>query len=338
MSANEFHTKVVLFFFSSSRRHTRFKCDWSSDVCPSDLSAFSLNQTESRAFYYTTTPSDNVTNIATAQGQDPCDVAVGPVDDSASVTVSTYPGASLDIAKTVSTDNSTWVENIDICSGSTAYWQVIVTNDGDCTVDDINVSDNSTFDFGSAFSLNQTESRAFYYTTNPSDNVTNIAIAQGQDPCDVAVGPEDDSASVTITTYPGASLDIAKTVSTDNSTWVENIDICSGITAYWQVIVTNDGDCTVSNINVSDNSTFDFGSAFSLNQTESRAFYYTTNPTDNVTNTATAQGQDPCGVTVGPEDDRASVTITTYPGASLDIAKTVSTDNSTWLEKIDIYR
>src|SRR5256886_4782225 len=29
---------VVLFFFSSRRRHTRFDCDWSSDVCSSDLS------------------------------------------------------------------------------------------------------------------------------------------------------------------------------------------------------------------------------------------------------------------------------------------------------------
>src|SRR5256886_5585225 len=31
-------TKVtVAFFFSSRRRHTRFDCDWSSDVCSSDL-------------------------------------------------------------------------------------------------------------------------------------------------------------------------------------------------------------------------------------------------------------------------------------------------------------
>src|SRR5260370_31335256 len=28
---------VFFFFFSSRRRHTRFKCDWSSDVCSSDL-------------------------------------------------------------------------------------------------------------------------------------------------------------------------------------------------------------------------------------------------------------------------------------------------------------
>src|SRR5256886_12085588 len=28
---------VIVFFFSSRRRHTRFDCDWSSDVCSSDL-------------------------------------------------------------------------------------------------------------------------------------------------------------------------------------------------------------------------------------------------------------------------------------------------------------
>src|SRR5438270_9707844 len=30
--------KLEQFFFSSRRRHTRFDCDWSSDVCSSDLS------------------------------------------------------------------------------------------------------------------------------------------------------------------------------------------------------------------------------------------------------------------------------------------------------------
>src|SRR2546430_8962823 len=28
---------ALFFFFSSRRRHTRFDCDWSSDVCSSDL-------------------------------------------------------------------------------------------------------------------------------------------------------------------------------------------------------------------------------------------------------------------------------------------------------------
>src|SRR6266480_5200012 len=30
------------FFFSSRRRHTRLTCDWSSDVCSSDLDAFRM--------------------------------------------------------------------------------------------------------------------------------------------------------------------------------------------------------------------------------------------------------------------------------------------------------
>src|SRR5260370_33539676 len=34
-SASEY--ACLVFFFSSRRRHTRFKCDWSSDVCSSDL-------------------------------------------------------------------------------------------------------------------------------------------------------------------------------------------------------------------------------------------------------------------------------------------------------------
>src|SRR5256886_6897452 len=33
---------VAFFFFSSRRRHTRFDCDWSSDVCSSDLVGGSL--------------------------------------------------------------------------------------------------------------------------------------------------------------------------------------------------------------------------------------------------------------------------------------------------------
>src|SRR2546430_5619081 len=43
----EFMTTVArvsstVFFFSSRRRHTRFDCDWSSDVCSSDLADAAL--------------------------------------------------------------------------------------------------------------------------------------------------------------------------------------------------------------------------------------------------------------------------------------------------------
>src|SRR2546430_4357247 len=35
--SNTRHMYIHFFFFSSRRRHTRFDCDWSSDVCSSDL-------------------------------------------------------------------------------------------------------------------------------------------------------------------------------------------------------------------------------------------------------------------------------------------------------------
>src|SRR5256886_13411238 len=37
MNAEVASMSLVFFFFSSRRRHTRFDCDWSSDVCSSDL-------------------------------------------------------------------------------------------------------------------------------------------------------------------------------------------------------------------------------------------------------------------------------------------------------------
>src|SRR5207237_2476169 len=45
-------------FFSSRRRHTRFKCDWSSDVCSSDLSVGFRGTTPMSAAGQTLPPSD----------------------------------------------------------------------------------------------------------------------------------------------------------------------------------------------------------------------------------------------------------------------------------------
>src|SRR5438034_3953815 len=53
---------AVLFFFSSRRRHTRSLCDWSSDVCSSDLTSTSDGELEIsvlsliRPFRSTSTP------------------------------------------------------------------------------------------------------------------------------------------------------------------------------------------------------------------------------------------------------------------------------------------
>src|SRR5205085_5740203 len=47
-----------LFFFSSRRRHTRFDCDWSSDVCSSDLDAKSMRIVRAAVTQRWSTPWD----------------------------------------------------------------------------------------------------------------------------------------------------------------------------------------------------------------------------------------------------------------------------------------
>src|SRR5947207_11906594 len=37
---------LIVFFFSSRRRHTRSLCDWSSDVCSSDLQSATGRRTQ----------------------------------------------------------------------------------------------------------------------------------------------------------------------------------------------------------------------------------------------------------------------------------------------------
>src|SRR2546430_15200810 len=58
---------LYVFFFSSRRRHTRFDCDWSSDVCSSDLLAMgrierfgNLNSQPQHLFQFQRTARDQV--------------------------------------------------------------------------------------------------------------------------------------------------------------------------------------------------------------------------------------------------------------------------------------
>src|SRR5260221_6901810 len=46
-----FYLLFVFFFFSSRRRHTRSLCDWSSDVCSSDLMLRFIDRQASRPFF-----------------------------------------------------------------------------------------------------------------------------------------------------------------------------------------------------------------------------------------------------------------------------------------------
>src|SRR6266478_7556178 len=49
---------IYFFFFSIRRRHTRFDCDWSSDVCSSDLSLEAQKELVNSVSAFAYTPQD----------------------------------------------------------------------------------------------------------------------------------------------------------------------------------------------------------------------------------------------------------------------------------------
>src|SRR2546430_3240197 len=56
--------RADVFFFSSRRRHTIFDCDWSSDVCSSDLFADRLYAEANRLVIHSTVVATMVGTIA----------------------------------------------------------------------------------------------------------------------------------------------------------------------------------------------------------------------------------------------------------------------------------
>src|SRR5256886_7571419 len=57
--------QLIYFLFSSRRRHTRFDCDWSSDVCSSDLEA---PEARDREAHRQTRTASKVTGASNGQG------------------------------------------------------------------------------------------------------------------------------------------------------------------------------------------------------------------------------------------------------------------------------
>src|SRR6266480_5170940 len=59
---------IFFFFFSSRRRHTRLTCDWSSDVCSSDL-GFAKRLDASLAIIDKRRPSANIAEVLNVVGE-----------------------------------------------------------------------------------------------------------------------------------------------------------------------------------------------------------------------------------------------------------------------------
>src|SRR5467141_4068789 len=75
---------IVFLFFSSRRRHTRFKCDWSSDVCSSDLDDAIAAAGPEIALHIETNPVGHA-GAYLAENATPGELALGPHIEGADV-------------------------------------------------------------------------------------------------------------------------------------------------------------------------------------------------------------------------------------------------------------
>ena len=110
-------------------------------------------------------------------------------------------------------------------------------------------------------------------------------------------------------------ISIEKTVEFDGDSVYTDLEYNDpGAPASWNITVCNTGDDPVYNITVWDTNSHNFGAVFNLTVGECKEFIYTTtNVTDNIINTAHAQGVDELGNQVGPVQDAAEVRVNRPP-------------------------
>ena len=152
-------------------------------------------------------------------------------------------------------------------AGQTINYTYLVTNTGNVTLSSVGVVDTHAGLTGlscpdSTLAPTSSESCTAAYQTTPADlvagSIVNTATAQGVPP---GASTPINSAPSSVT-VPLAAVSILKQVcgtevAADcgpggHGPWISSVDIPEGRTAYWKVIVTNDGDTPLANVTVDD--------------------------------------------------------------------------------------
>ena len=297
---------------------------------------------------HTMTQSDidggSVTNQAKATGKDPKgngvdkdsdDPSTGTPDDP---TVTIIPAApSMSFTKTAT--------NVVSKVGDVINYNLVVTNTGNVTLNNIAVSDANAVVTGSpiaSLAPGASVTLTAVHTMTQSDidggSVTNQAKATGKDPKGNGVDRDSDDPSTgtpddpTVTIIPAApSMSLAKSV---NGTVPNTV----GAELKYNLVLTNTGNVTLNNIAVSDANAVVTGSpvaslAPGASVTLTAVHTMTQSDIDggSVTNQAKATGKDPKGNGVDKDSDDPSTgtpddpTVTVIPAApSMSLAKTVT--------------
>ncbi len=286
---------------------------------------------------YTVTQADvdkgSILNVATTTGTPP--EGMTPPTDTDDETIETLSNPKLTIDK-----DATTTEFVKV--GDIIEYTFTVTNIGNITVKDVVVSDPLINDLGLVVDLDKNvlapgesaKATASYPVTQAdvdAGKVVNTAKAEGKTPNDTPVDPVEDIHEVL--GKPSSSIQLEKTSSTVNYSQVGDI-------IHYTFVVTNTGDVTLTDVNVTDPMIKD---AIVLEKTELApgestrgTGQYTVTQADidggKVSNTATTTGTPPDdgdpntpGLTPPTSTDTAEVESVVTPDISIEKSSTTET-------------
>ena len=257
-----------------------------------------------------------IDNTATASGLQPSGLPISDDDDE---TVFADRNPSIDLAKRLfaNADEDT---SGDVSLGDTLTYQFVATNDGDVGLDNVTITDplaglsalSCSPPAGSSLAPTEAMACTATYSVTQADidlgEVNNTATAIGDD--SGGGGSVSDTDGVTISTAQNPSISLSKSF-TANADEDGSGDVSVGDTLTYDLVVTNEGDVSLSSIAVSDPLA---GGAVACPQTTlppagtiTCQATYTVVQADvdagSIRNTATVVGEDPSGTPVGDTDN-----------------------------------
>ena len=237
-------------------------------------------------------------------------------NNSTYITNTFTPNPSLNVVKTADPENG-------VEAGDTVTYTVVVTNNGNVTVSDIRMKDTlyEALSSEEAFTLQPAGSKEFTYTYTVTQadvdagKIDNTVTAAGKDPRNDDVSDSDDATVTTVAANP--AITVVKTA--DPTSGVE-----AGDTVTYTVVVTNNGNVTVSSIEMEDTLVKLNAAPFDLAPGESKndiTYTYKVTQADvdagKIDNTATATGKDPKNDDVTASDDAEVTTVAAAPAITV---------------------
>ncbi|HMP00552.1 MAG TPA: hypothetical protein PKE26_15760, partial [Kiritimatiellia bacterium] len=240
--------------------------------------------------------SGSLTNIASVTGEDPLG---NPHDDSDDAEVRVF-NPSITIEKTVSADGS-FASSGELVTGTNnqpVTYFFVVWNNGDVTLTNVVVNDPDIPFNTSIGTLVAGQSVTVSVGSAISGALTNTATATGYDPA----GDQHDDSDTAEVALISPDIAIEKTVSADG-TFASGVELVTGtnnqpVTYFF--VVSNVGDVALTNVVVNDPDIPFNSSIGTLAVGQSVTVSVNDVISGNLTNTATATGEDPLG---NPHDD-----------------------------------